>query len=155
MAERCPWSERIIDATDAGDAEVIKHLDSCAECRAERVAHDSLLEAFRGHARPAFSPHFLPQLMARAKKERRRKRIVRRRLIVLRLYWLAASAVCAVVLSNLTLFSSTEVIQTPLLFAVAMFAVPIAILLVAIRTDPFELILRTMTGTAENGLTDI
>jgi hypothetical protein len=100
-------------------------------------------------ARPALSPHFRPQLMARVKKEQRRKEMARQRLIALRLYWVVASLVCAAVLANLTWSSSDMVRQTPVLFAIAAFVVPIALLLIALRTNPFELILQTMTGTAE------
>ena len=149
MAEPCPWNERVINAAAPFEADVQHHLASCAECSAERYAHDELLGAFRGIARPALSPHFRPQLMARVDKERWRKRIVKRRLVTLRLYWIAASVVCAAVLANLTSSSSDAVTQTPVLFAIAAFVVPIALLLIAIRTNPFELILQTMMGTAD------
>ena len=84
-------------------------------------------------------------MMARVEMERRRKKIVRRRLVTLRLYWLAASIVCAAVLANLTLSSSISVQQSPILFGLAAFVLPIAVVLVAIRTNPFELILQTLT----------
>jgi anti-sigma factor RsiW len=149
MADQCPWNERVITAAEPFDADVQDHLASCARCVAERQAHDELLGAFRGIARPALSPHFRPQLMARVEKERRRKKIARRRLVTLRLYWIAASVVCAAVLANLTWSSSDAVKQTPVLFAIAAFVVPIALLLIALRTNPFELILQTMTGAAD------
>ena len=87
--------------------------------------------------------------MARVKTERRRKEMARQRLIALRLYWVVASLVCAAVLANLTWSSSDAVRQTPVLFAIAAFVVPIALLLIALRTNPFELILQTMTDTAD------
>ncbi len=149
MAERCSWSERVITAAEPFDADVRDHLASCPRCAAERQAHDGLLGAFRGIARPALSPHFRPQLMARVEKERRRKKIARRRLVTLRLYWIAASVVCAAVLANLTWSSSEVATRAPVLFAIAAFVAPIAVLLIALRTDPFELILQTMTDTAE------
>ena len=155
MAEKCPWIERVIDAADPLDAEVARHLESCAECGAERFAHDELLASFRGLARPALSPHFRPQLMVQLETERRRKRIARRRLVTLRLYWAAASVVCAAVLANLTWSSSASVQQVPVLFGIAAFVVPIGILLIAIRTNPFELILQTLAGTTENSLTEM
>ena len=149
MAEPCPWSERVINAAEPIDDDIRHHLESCTECAAERLAHGELLGVFRGIARPALSPHFRPELMARVKKERRRKEMARRRLLALRLYWVAASVVCAAVLANLTWSSSDAVRQMPVLFAIAAFVVPIALLLIALRTNPFELILQTMTGTAE------
>jgi len=149
MAERCPWAERVVDAAEPFDEEVRHHLSSCAECAAERGTHDGLRGAFRGLARPALSPHFRSQLMVRVAEERRRKKIARRRLAALRLYWIAASVICAAVLANLTWSSSASVMQTPVLFAVAVFVVPIAILLLALRTNPFELILQTLAGNVE------
>ena len=75
--------------------------------------------------------------------------------ITLRLYWLAASVVCSAVLANLTWSSPTSLQQAPVLFGIAAFVVPIAVLLIAIRTNPFELILQTLTRTAENSLTEM
>ena len=155
MAKTCPWTERVINAADSPDAEVAGHLETCPECGTERFAHDQLLEAFSGVTRPALSPHFRPQLMAQLETERRRKRIARRRLVALRLYWLAASVICAAVLANFTLSSSTSILQAPALFGIAAFVLPIAILLIAIRTNPFELILQTMTPTVEDSLTEM
>ena len=152
MAERCPWIERVINADASLDAEVARHVESCAECSAERFAHDELLAAFGGLARQALSPHFRPHLMVQLETERQRKRIARRRLVTLRLYWLAASVVCAAVLAHLTWSSPTSMQQAPVLFGIAAFVVPIAVLLIAIRTNPFELILQTATGAAENSL---
>ena len=149
MAERCPWTERVINAGDELDADVRHHVESCTGCAGELEIHDELVAAFRGIVRPAFSPHFRPQLMVRVAEERRRKKIARRRLAILRSYWLVASVVCAAVLANLTWSSSDAMTQTPVLFAIGVFVVPIALLLIAIRTNPFELILQTMMGTAD------
>ena len=155
MAERCPWIDRVINATDSLDVEAARHVESCAECGAERFAHDELLAAFRGLARPVLSPHFRPHLMVRLETERRRRKIARRRLGALRLYWLAASVICSAVLANLTWSSPTSMQQAPVLFGIAAFVVPIAILLIAIRTNPFELILQTLTAAAEDSLTEM
>ena len=137
MADTCPWSERVVNAGDPIDAEVSRHAETCVECGAELFAHDQLIASFRGVARPSLSPHFRSRMMARVEMERRRKKIVRRRLVTLRLYWLAASIVCAAVLANLTLSSSISVQQSPILFGLAAFVLPIAVVLVAIRTNPF------------------
>jgi anti-sigma factor RsiW len=149
MAERCPWTERVLGAAEPVGADVRHHLETCTDCAAERQIHDELVGAFRGIARPALGPQFHPQLMARVAEERLRKKNVRRRLAVLRVYWLAASVVCVAVLANLTWSSPAAVTQTPVLFAIAAFVVPIALLLMALRTNPFELILQTLMGTAE------
>ena len=149
MAERCPWSECVINAAEPIDADIQHHLEICTECAAERQAHDELLGAFRGIARPALSPHFRPQLMGRVAKERQRMKMTRRRLFALRLYWIVASVACAAVIANLTWSSSHALTQTPVLFAIAAFVVPIALLLIAIRTNPFELILQTMADTSD------
>jgi anti-sigma factor RsiW len=155
MAERCPWTERVINAAGPLDAEVARHVESCAECGAERFAHDELLAAFRGLPRPALPPHFRPHLMVRLETERRRRKISRRRLGALRLYWLAASVICSAVLANLTWSSPNPMQQAPVLFGIAAFVVPIAILLIAIRTNPFELILQTLTRNAADSLTEM
>ena len=149
MVERCLLSERVINAAEPIDADIRHHLESCTECAAERQAHGEILGAFRGVARPALSPHFQAQLMGRVAKERRRKKMARRRLLALRLYWVVASVACVAVLANLTWSSSDAIKQTPVLFAIAAFVVPIALVLIAIRTNPFELILLTMTDSAE------
>jgi anti-sigma factor RsiW len=149
MAERCLWSERVVDAAEPIDTDIRHHLESCTECAAERQAHDELLGAFRGVARPALSPHFQVQLMVRVAKERRRKKMARRRLLALRLYWVVASVTCVAVLANLTWSSSDVIKQTPVLFAIAAFVVPIALVLIAIRTNPFVLILQTISGAEE------
>lgn len=149
MAERCPWIERVINDVEPFDPDVQDHLGSCAACAAERRVHEDLLGAFRGIARPTLSPHFRPQLMARIEEERRRKKIAHRRLATLRLYWVIASVVCAAVLADLTWSSSEVLTQTPVLFAIVAFVVPIALVLIAIRTNPFELILQTMMGSNE------
>jgi anti-sigma factor RsiW len=154
MGESCPWTERVIEAADGHDPEVADHLGVCTECRAELSAHEELLQTFRGQVRPALSPHFNTQLMARVEKERRRQRIVRRRLMVLRLYWLAASVLCAAVFAHLAVSSPAGGPSAPVLLAIALFVVPMAALLIAIRTDPFELILRAMTGTPVSGASD-
>lgn len=155
MPNDCPWIERVINAGASLDAEVARHLESCAECAAERLAHDALLSAFRGLARPALSPHFRPHLMAKLETERRRKKIARRHLAVLRLYWLMASVICSAVLANLFWSSPASMQRAPVLFGIAVFVIPVAVLLIAIRTNPFELILQTLTGTAENSLTEM
>ena len=149
MAEECPWIDRVINAADSLDVEASRHAESCPECGAERLAHDELLAAFRGLARPALSPHFRRHVMAQLATERRRKSVARRRLIALRLYWMAASVICAAVLANLTWSSPAGISQATVLFGIAAFVVPIAIVLLAIRTDPFELILQTLAHTAE------
>jgi len=149
MAERCPWTERAINGGDELDADVRQHVEGCTDCAAELEIHDQLVAAFRGIARPALSPHFRPQLMVQVARERPRKKIARRRLAILRAYWLAASVVCAAVLANLTWTSSDAMTQTPVLVAIGVFVVPIALLLIAIRTNPFELILQTLSGTNE------
>ncbi len=148
MAEPCPWNERVVAATEPLDTDMTDHLGSCADCAAVRRAHDELLGVFKGIARPAPSPHFRAQLMARVAIERRRKKLARRRAVILRLYWLVASLVCAAVLAHLTWPLSGAVVQAPILFAIAAFVVPIALLLIALRTDPFELILQTLSGIA-------
>jgi anti-sigma factor RsiW len=153
MADSCPWIERVMNA-DSHDEEVARHVESCATCGAERLAHDELLSTFEGLARPALTPHFRPRLMAQLETERRRKRIARRRLVTLRLYWLAASVICCAVLAHL-LSSPASMQQAPVLFGFATFVLPIAVLLIAIRTNPFELILQTLSGAAEHGLTEM
>ena len=153
--EGCSWIERVIDADASLDAEVAHHLESCAECAAERLAHDELLSALEGLARPALTPHFRPHLMAKLETERRHKKVARRRLVTLRLYWLIASVICSAVLANLLWSSPASMQQAPVLFGIAVFVVPIAALLIAIRTNPFELILQTLSGAAENSLTEM
>jgi anti-sigma factor RsiW len=149
MADRCPWTERVLDAAECVEDDVRHHVETCADCAAEREIHNQLVGVFRGVARPTLSPHFRPQLMARVAQEKHRKKISRRRFVTLRLYWLVASVVCATVLADLTRSSSDALAQAPVLFAIAVFVVPIALLLIALRIDPFELILQTMTGTHE------
>jgi hypothetical protein len=93
--------------------------------------------------------------MAQLETERRRKKLVRRRLVTLRLYWLAASVICSAVLANLLWSAPASMQQAPVLFGIAIFLLPIAVLLIAIRTNPFELILQTLSGTAEHSLTEM
>lgn len=149
MDERCPWVDRAISATDSLDAEVADHLALCPHCAAERQAHEALVGAFREVARPALSPHFHRRLMARVENERRRNRITRRRVVVMRVYWSAATVVCAAVLANLSFTPLTSVQQGAMLAAVAALLLPIATLLFVIRIDPFELILQTLAGVSE------
>jgi anti-sigma factor RsiW len=155
MPNDCPWIERVVNDAEPSDAEVARHLESCPTCAVERLTHDELLSAFEGLARPALTPHFRPHLMAKLETERRRKRIARRHLAVLRVYWLMASVICSAVLANLFWSSPASMQQAPVLFGIAVFVIPISVLLIAIRTNPFELILQTLTGTAENSLTEM
>ena len=148
MADRCAWAERVIMVADPADQEVLRHMEACSECRAERFAHDELVAAFRGTTRPALSPHFRSHLMARIAQERQRRALARRHLTILRLYWVFAAVVCCVVLANLGLSSAHALQQAPLLFAVGLFVLPICAVLIAIRFNPVELLLRTLMGTA-------
>lgn len=151
MDDLCPWVDRVIGADASPDAEIADHVASCPHCSAERQAHEALIGAFRGIARPEPGPHFRSQLMARVANQRRRDRIARRRLLAMRVYWFAAAAVCAAVLVNLNWSTSTAMQNAIVLLAVAAFGVPVAAMLVVFRTDPFELILQTVTGVRGNG----
>lgn len=149
MAERCSWSDRVAGLVDGPGDETARHMESCPSCRAEGAAHDELVAAFRGAARPALSPHFRPQLMRRLKEERRRRHELRRRLVALRLYWLCAAIACAAVIVHLGWLPSDPALRAPVLLAIALFAVPIGALLIALRTNPVELVIRTLTGGME------
>jgi anti-sigma factor RsiW len=152
MAEKCSWTDRVITAGDSIDGEMLRHLESCSVCRAERFAQDELVAAFRGAARPALSPHFRSQLMGRITEERRRKRSMRRHLALLRLYWIFAAIVCGAVIINLTWVSPAALQSAPTLLAVALFALPICLVLIAIRVNPVELVFHALIGTADRSL---
>lgn len=149
MAERCSWSDRVVGLVDGPGEETARHIESCPGCRAQRAAHDDLVAAFRGAARPALSPHFRPQLMRRLKEERRRRHEIRGRLVALRLYWLCAAIACATVIVHLGWLPSDPTLRTPVLVALAVFVVPIGALLIALRTNPVDLVIRTLTGELE------
>lgn len=149
MAERCAWADRVITAGDSADEELLRHLESCSACRAERLAHDELTEAFRGTVRPALAPHFRSQLMTRIAEERRRQRSVRRRLTLLRSYWILAAMVCGAVIAKLGVSSSGAPQHAPVFFAFVLFAIPICVLLIAIRTNPVDLVFNTLMGTVD------
>ncbi len=146
MDERCAWVDRVISATDSLDTEVEDHLAACPQCAAERQAHDALLGTFREIGRPALSPHFRPQLMARVANERRREQRVRRRLIAMRVYWFAAAVVCGAVLANLNWPTSNSLQQAAVVLAVVAFVAPIAAMLRVFRVNFFDLIFETLMG---------
>lgn len=146
MDERCAWVDRVIGSTDSVDAEVADHLASCLQCAAERQAHKALLGTFREIARPALSPHFRPQLMARVANERRREQRVRHRLLAMRAYWFAAAVVCGAVLANLNWPTSSSLQQTTVVLAVVAFVAPIAAMLRVFRVNFFDLIFETLMG---------
>lgn len=151
MADRCSWADRVVDSADSASDDVLRHLRSCPECQAERMAHEELLTAFRGTARPALSPHFRPQLMGRLEAERRHRKLMRRRFAILRSYWIFAAIVCAAVIGNLAMSSLDALQQVPVLFAAALFALPICVVLIALRINPAELVLHTLRA-ADNRL---